>query len=79
MSNSYIGPIGETLIGTLTPNKCLPGSNVNEEVRPIPQNSRSVAWSSIGLVLHSGHILEDVILLCRNALDIFYSGNGWFV
>ena len=74
MSNSSIWPIDWTLSGTSTLGQSRPGSDGNEGVRHIPQSSNITGASpSDSLVSYPGHLLERVLLLCRDAVGVFYS------
>ena len=72
MSNSSIWPIERTLLGATTPGQSRPGSDGNEGVLRIPQISRiTEASPSVCLVSYPGHLLEGVLLLCRDPVDVF--------
>ena len=49
------------------------GSDCDEEVLYIPQNSSITGTSSVCLVLYPGYSLGVVLPLCRDAVDVFYS------
>ena len=72
MVSSSIWSIEGTLIGTTTLGQRRSGSNGNEGVLHIPQNSKTGASQWEDLMLHPGHSLEGegVLSLCRNAVDI---------
>ena len=62
-----------TLSGATTSGQSGPGSNGNEGVLCIPQNS-SISDISLSdcLVSHRGHSFR-VLLLCSDAVSVFYS------
>ncbi len=51
-----------------------PGSDGNEDILRIPQSS-SITGTSLSdcLVSYTGHSLVGVLLLCREAVGVFYS------
>ena len=55
--------------------QCGPRSNGSEGVPHIPQSSSNTGTSpSDCLVSYQGHLLgEEVLLLCRDAVGVFYS------
>ena len=55
--SSSIWPIVGTLTDTPTLGQSEPGSNGNKGILHIPQNSKTEASSSDGLVLYQGHSL----------------------
>ena len=68
--NPEIGPLS----GASTPGQSGPGRNGNEGVLHIPQSSSITGTSpSDCLVSYPGHLLGEVLPLCREAVDIFYS------
>ena len=75
-SNSLIQPIDKTLSGATTLGHSGPGSNDNEGVLCIPQNSSITgASSSDCLVLYPGHIQMGKISVGKNAVSVFYIPN----
>ena len=56
-----------------TPDQSGLGSNGNERVLYIPQSSRAKASPSDPLMSYLGHMLRDVLPLCRDVVDIFYN------
>ena len=75
--NIFTWPTDGILTGTTTLDQSWPGSNSNEGVFHIPQNSRTGALSSDGLVSYPEHLRGwgggFFLLLCRDAVSIFYS------
>ena len=72
--------LGWTLTSTTTPGQSGLESNGHEGVLHVSQSSRTRASSSDGLVSYPGHLLGGwVLLLCRNAVGVFYSPSwlGW--
>ena len=69
--DSSIWSMGGTLTGTTIQSG--PGSNRNERVLQIPKSSRIGASSSDCLVFYPRQ--SFVLLLCRNAVGLFYSPN----
>ena len=70
MPNVSIWPINRTLSGATTPDQSGSGSNDNEGVFHVPQSFKigaSLRWFCI----ISGTLGWRVLLLCRNAADIF--------
>ena len=59
MSNSSIWLIDRTQSDATTPGQSGPGNNGNEGVLHIPQNSKTGASPSNGLMSYPGHLLED--------------------
>ena len=70
---SSIWTIDWTLSGVTTPGQSGPGSDGNGGVLRIPQRS-SITGTSLSdcLVSYLGHSLEEVLLLCRDAVGVFY-------
>ena len=62
-----------TLPDATTPGQSWPGSNDNEGVLHIPQNSKARASPSDGLMSCPGH--SWVLPLCRNEIGVFYSSS----
>ena len=62
MSNSSIWPIDGTLSSATTPGQSRPGSDSNERVFHIPQNS-SITGASLSecLVSYPGHSLKEML------------------
>ena len=62
------------MLPATSPDQSEPESNGNELVLCIPQSiSITGASPSDGIVSYSGHLLgEGVLLLCRDAVGIFY-------
>ena len=60
MSNSTIWSIGRTLSGATTMKQCGAGSNDNEGLLPIPQNSEGGASPSDCLIPDVGHSLRNI-------------------
>ena len=74
MTNISIWPVDRTLSGATTPGHSRPGSEGNDGILRIPQRSSITgARSSDCLVLNPGHSLARCLLLCRNAIGVFYS------
>ena len=72
MQFSSISPIDRPLSGATVPSLSGPGSNGNEGVLRITQSPSITGTSPSGcLVSYPGHSLE-VLLLCRDAVGIFY-------
>ena len=61
------------LSSAMTPGQSGPGNNGNEEVLHIPQSSRAGASPSNCLVSYAGYFGVGVLLLCRDAVSVFYS------
>ena len=71
---SSIWLINRTLSDATTPNQSGPGSEGNEGVLRIPQNSSITGTSSLDFfVQYPGHSLGVVLPLCRGAVVVFYS------
>ena len=70
--NSSIWLIDSTLTGTTTLSHGGLESNSNKGVLHIPQSSRIGALPSDGLVPYPGHSLSAVLILCRDAISVFY-------
>ena len=70
--NPLIGPLS----GATTPGQSGPGSDDNKGVFCIPQSS-SIAGTSPSdcLVSYLGHLLGGVLLLCWEAVGVFYHPN----
>ena len=66
---SFVRPIDRNLSGTTTLGYCGPGSNSNEGVLYIPQNSSIIGASPLDL----GHLMGGVLPLCGEPVDVFYS------
>ena len=74
MINSLIQPIDRTLSGATTPGQSGPGSNGNEGILQIPQNSTTGILPLDCLVSYPGYLLKVRVLpLCREAISVFYS------
>ena len=75
MSNSFIWPIDRTLSSATTQGQSQLGSKNNEGVLHISQSSRiTVASPSVCLVSYPGKLIRG-LLLCRDAVGVFYSPN----
>ena len=61
--SSSIWPIEGTLTGIITPGQSGPGSNSNERVLHIPQNSKTEASPSNGLMSYPEHSLLLVVVV----------------
>ena len=73
---SSIWPIDRTLSGAITPAQGGPGSDGNEGVLRNPQSSSIIGTSPLDcLVSYPGHLLGEVLPLCRVAFDVFYISN----
>ena len=76
MLNSFIWPIDKTLSSAITLDQSGPGSNGNEGVLCIPQNSSiSGTTPSNCLMSKDSYWGERVLPLCRGAVGVFYSPN----
>ena len=77
MSNSSIWSIDKTLLGATTPRESGQGSNGYEGILHIFQSS-TIAGASPSDCLESylGHSLWGALLLCRDAVGVFYSPNS---
>ena len=74
MQFSSVWLLDRTLSGVTTPGQRGLGNDGNEGVRNIPQSSSIIGTSpSDCLVLYPGHSLVGVLLLCREAVGVFYS------
>ena len=80
---SSVWPIDRILSGAATLGQSKPESNGNEGVLHIPQSySITGASPSDCLVSYLGHSLAGVLLLCRDAVGVFYSPSwlgNWLV
>ena len=75
---SSIWPIDRTLSGATTQGQSGPGSDGNEGMLCIPQSSSIIGTSpSDCLVAYPGHSLGVVLPLCRGAIGVFYSREGF--
>ena len=75
---SSVWPIDRALSGTTTPNHSGPGSDVNEGVLCIPQSSSITEASPLDcLMSYRGHSFGEVLPLCRDSVDVFYSLANW--
>ena len=70
---SSIWPIDMTLSGATTLGQSRPGSNGNEGILHIPQSSRAGTSPSDCLMSYPGHLGVEVLLLCKDAVGVFYS------
>ena len=79
--NSSIWSIDRTLRDTTTPDRSELESNGHKGALYIPQNFRTGASSSDGLVIYPGDLMMEVLLLCRDAFGVFYSPIllGWYL
>ena len=73
MWNSSIWPVGRTLFGATTTGQSGPGSNGNEGVLNVPQSSKTRASPLYCLMSYQEYSLGEVLPLCRNAVDVFFS------
>ena len=74
MSNCSIWPINRTLSGVTTQGQSVPGSNGNERVLHITQNSSITGTLRLDcLVSYPGHSLGVVLPLHRDAVSVFNS------
>ena len=64
-----------SIVGTLKGTTTLVQSNGNEGVVHIPKSSSIGASLSDGLVSYPEYSLEWVLLLCKDAVGIFYSSS----
>ena len=62
-----------TLSGATILGQCGPGSSGNEGVHHIPRISKAVASALDCLMSYTGHSLGGVLVLCRDAVGVFYS------
>ena len=62
-----------TLSGPTTLGQSGPGSNGNEGVCHILQISKAGTSPLDGLMSYTEHLLEGLLLLRRDAVDVFYS------
>ena len=70
MQFTSIWCIDRTLSGATTPGQSVPGSNGNEGMFCIHQSSSITETSPSKYTVHS---LEKILLLCKDALSVFYS------
>ena len=70
-------PIYMILTGTINLNQNGPGIINLKERLHIPENFRTEALSSDGLVSYSGHSLGGILPLCRDAVSVFYRSHPY--
>ena len=76
MQFSSLWTIDRTLSDATTPSQSRPGSDSNEGVLRIPQDSSIIGTSPLDcLVSYPKHSLSDILLLCRDAVGIFYTSS----
>ena len=71
--NRSIWPIDVTQIGTTTPGQSGPGNNGYEGVLYIPQNSLLELDHQMQFSVISRTLVRGILLLCKDAIGIFYS------